>query len=108
MNVSDMTLDELLALQNEVKQGIEKQKDNAILSIVETMKAMGIGIEEIAKFHTAPVATTKTGKGGYTRKPKYRNPLDPNQTWGGVGKMPKWFAANLANGYSKESMLIPS
>ena len=108
MNVSDMTLDELLALQNEVKQGIEKQKDNAILSIVETMKAMGIGIEEIAKFHTAPVATTKTGKGGYTRTPKYRNPLDANQTWGGVGKMPNWFAANLANGYLKESMLIPS
>ena len=108
MNVSELSLDELLALQNEVKQGIEKQKDSAILSIVETMKAIGIGIDEIAKFHTAPVTTTKTGKGGYTRKPKYRNPLDTTQTWGGVGKMPKWFAENVANGYTKESMLIPS
>jgi len=108
MNVSDMTLDELLALQNEVKQGIEKQKDSAIISIVDTMKAMGIGIEEIAKFHTAPVATTKQGKGGYTRTPKYRNPLDANQTWGGVGKMPKWFKEQLDSGVDKESMKIPS
>ena len=107
MNVSDMTLDELLALQNEVKQCIEKQKDSAILSVVETMKAIGIGIDEVAKFHTVPVATTKTGKGGYTRKPKYRNPLDATQTWGGVGKMPKWFKEQLEKGTDKESMLIP-
>jgi DNA-binding protein H-NS len=108
MNVSEMSLDELLALQSEVKQGLEKQKDNAIISIVDTMKAMGIGIEEIAKFHTAPVATTKQGKGGYTRTPKYRNPLDANQTWGGVGKMPKWFVAQIDKGVAKEDMLIPS
>ena len=109
MNLSELSLDELLALQSEVKQGIEKRKDNVILEIVEKMKAIGIGIDEVAKFHTAPVASlTKTGKGGYTRKPKYRNPLDATQTWGGVGKMPKWFTTNLASGYSKESMLIPS
>ena len=108
MNISEMSLDELLALQSEVKQGLEKQKDNAIISIVDTMKAMGIGIEEIAKFHTAPVATTKQGKGGYTRTPKYRNPLDANQTWGGVGKMPKWFVAQIDKGVAKEDMLIPS
>jgi DNA-binding protein H-NS len=108
MNVSDMTLDELLALQSEVKQGLEKQKDSAIINIVDTMKAIGIGIDEVAKFHSAPVATTKQGKGGYTRKPKYRNPLDATQTWGGVGKMPKWFTAQLDKGVDKESMLIPT
>ncbi|MCC8991375.1 MAG: H-NS histone family protein [Streptococcus sp.] len=108
MNVSELSLDELLALQSEVKQGIEKQKDSAILSIVETMKAIGIGIDEVAKFHTVPVASVKTGKGGYTRKPKYRNPLDPSLTWGGVGKMPRWFTAQLDKGVDKESMLIPT
>lgn len=107
MNISEMTLDELLTLQNEVKRGLEKQKDSAIISIVDTMKAMGIGIDEIAKFHTAPVATTKTGKAGFTRKPKYRNPSNPAETWGGVGKMPKWFKAQLDNGVEKESMMIP-
>ena len=41
MNISEMTLDELLTLQNEVKQGLENKKDSAIISIVDTMKAMG-------------------------------------------------------------------
>ena len=108
MNVSELSLEELLDLQVQVKQGLEKQKDSAITEIVSTMKAMGIGIDEVAKFHTVPVATTKTGKGGYTRSPKYRNPLDPNQTWGGVGKMPKWFKEQLDSGVDKESMKIPS
>lgn len=103
MNISEMTLDELLTLQNEVKQGLEKQKDSTIISIVDTMKAMGIGIDEIAKFHTAPIAVKPTTK----RKPKYRNPSNPAETWGGVGKMPKWFKAQLDNGVEKESMMIP-
>ena len=103
MNISEMTLDELLTLQNEVKQGLEKQKDSTIISIVDTMKAMGIGIDEIAKFHTAPIAVKPTTK----RKPKYRNPSNPAETWGGVGKMPKWFKAEIDKGVEKDSMLIP-
>ena len=55
MNISEMSLDELLALQSEVKQGLEKQKDSAILDIVATMKAMNIGIDEVAKFLVAPI-----------------------------------------------------
>lgn len=103
MNISEMTLEELLALQNEVKLGLEKQKDNAIISIVETMKAMDIHIDEIAKFHSIPIAVKPTTK----RKPKYRNPSNPAETWGGVGKMPKWFKTQLDNGVEKESMMIP-
>lgn len=103
MNISEMTLDELLALQNEVEQGLEKQKDNAIISIVDTMKAMKIGIDEIAKFHSIPITVKPTSK----RKPKYRNPANPTETWGGVGKSPKWYKAALESGHTKESMLIP-
>ena len=47
-NVSELSLDELLALQTEVLQSIEKQKDKAILEIVERMKAMNIGIDELS------------------------------------------------------------
>jgi len=78
MNVSEMSLDELLALQSEVKQGLEKQKDSAILDIVATMKAMNIGIDEVAKFLVAPIPI----KEGFKRKPKYRNPANSLETWG--------------------------
>ncbi len=108
MNVSELSLEELLDLQVQVKQGIEKQKDTVIAEISATMKSMGIGIDDIAKFHNVCVTSAKTGRGGYIRKPKYRNPLDPSQTWGGVGKLPKWFKEQLDNGTNKDDMLIPS
>lgn len=102
MNISEMSLDELLALQSEVKQGLEKQKDSAILDIVATMKAMNIGIDEVAKFMVAPIPIKETNK----RKPKYYNPANSLETWGGIGKMPKWFKEQLEKGTDKESMLI--
>ena len=96
MNISEMSLDELLALQSEVKQGLEKQKDSAILDIVATMKAMNIGIDEVAKFLVAPIPI----KEGFKRKPKYRNPAT-GETWTGRGKAPKWI-----DGQEREQYLI--
>ena len=103
MNVSEMSLEQLLDLQLQVQQGLEKQKDTAIFEIVATMKAMNIGIDEVAKFLTAPIPIKETKK----RKAKYRNPANPDETWGGVGKSPKWYKAALEAGHTKESMLIP-
>lgn len=104
MNVSEMSLEQLLDLQLQVQQGLEKQKDTAIFEIVATMKAMNIGIDEVAKFLTAPIPIKETKK----RKAKYRNPANSLETWGGVGKMPKWFKEQLEKGTDKESMLIPA
>ena len=104
MNVSEMTLEELLDLQVQVKQGLEKQKDSAIFEIVATMKAMNIGIDEVAKFLVAPIPIKETSK----RKPKYRNPANPAELWVGVGKAPKWYKAALDAGHTKEDMLIPT
>jgi len=30
--------------------------------------------------------------------PKYRNPSDPNETWSGRGKMPRWLKAEIGSG----------
>lgn len=98
-NVSELSLDELLALQTEVLQSIEKQKDKAILEIIERMKAMNIGIDELSKvqkFHSPS-----------TKKPKYRNPENHNEVWVGLGKSPTWFKTCLEKGVTKEDMLIP-
>ena len=46
--------------------------------------------------------TTKTR----TQAPKYRNPHNPEQTWPGRGKKPKWFVEALAGGIPEEDMLI--
>lgn len=36
----------------------------------------------------------------------YRNPKDPEQTWGGIGKRPEWIRAAINAGESLESMRI--
>jgi len=39
-------------------------------------------------------------------EPKYRNPANPAETWTGRGKPPRWLAAELSNGKSKDDFLI--
>lgn len=38
--------------------------------------------------------------------PKYRNPGDPNETWTGRGRQPRWMAAFVAKGKSPDEFLI--
>jgi DNA-binding protein H-NS len=38
--------------------------------------------------------------------PKYRNPKDPQETWAGRGKQPRWLAAQLRAGKKLDDFLI--
>jgi DNA-binding protein H-NS len=47
------------------------------------------------------------GKGGGKVPPKYRDPKNPQNTWTGRGRMPRWMAAATKGGKaSKEDFLI--
>ena len=37
---------------------------------------------------------------------KYRNPENPNETWAGRGKQPRWLAAQLQSGKELDQFLI--
>jgi DNA-binding protein H-NS len=39
--------------------------------------------------------------------PKYRNPDDPDETWAGRGKRPRWLAEHLRSGKKIEDFKIP-
>lgn len=39
-------------------------------------------------------------------RPKYRNPLNPSQTWSGRGRKPRWFEEALRRGVTAEAMLL--
>ena len=38
--------------------------------------------------------------------PKYRNPVDPSETWSGRGKQPRWWVSALKSGKSIEDLEI--
>src|SRR5215468_8824924 len=37
---------------------------------------------------------------------KYRNPINPEETWAGRGKQPRWLAAQLRSGKNLDQFLI--
>ncbi|MEQ7884083.1 H-NS histone family protein [Xanthomonas hortorum] len=64
------------------------------------------GDEKVAKSRR-PSAAKKAGK----RKlgpvpPKYRNLKNPEETWSGRGRQPRWLAQQVAQGKSLEAFLI--
>jgi DNA-binding protein H-NS len=72
-----------------------REKINALV------KAEGFGLDDVFGR-----AGTTRGKARGKVKPKYRNPIDPNQTWTGRGKRPNWFRTALAGGKKEKDLLI--
>ena len=40
--------------------------------------------------------------------PKFRNPVQPSETWAGRGKQPRWLLAQLKRGRQLEDFAIPA
>ncbi|MNC48706.1 DNA-binding protein StpA [compost metagenome] len=79
------------------------------------VKDHGYTIEELygVPDAAAPSKSKKTNarKSPSARKlgkvaPKYRNPANPNETWTGRGRQPKWMAQLVAMGRSPSDFLI--
>lgn len=79
------------------------------------VKDHGYTIEELygVPDAAAPSKSKKTNvrKSPSARKlgkvaPKYRNPANPNETWTGRGRQPKWMAALVQAGKSATDFLI--
>lgn len=99
MNLNDMTLDDLKALEKDVKKAISsyeaRQKQEALAELEKKAADLGFTLAELT--------------GGKTKKvvaPKYRNPADASQTWTGRGRPPKWIVDFEAAGNTRDSALI--
>lgn len=91
-----------------------KRVDRARTRIMAILKAEGLTVSDVFGSRAGGEApakprtrSTKPGpKGGFTVKPKYRNPGDASQTWAGRGKQPRWFSDLLAGGKTADDLLI--
>ncbi|MGO4916930.1 H-NS histone family protein [Pseudogemmobacter sp. W21_MBD1_M6] len=100
INIKDLSLKELKQLRKDVETAIENFDANlraeALVELEAKAKAMGFTLAELT--------------GGKPRRtkvaPKYRNPQNPDETWTGRGRRPKWFEAALANGANIDDFLI--
>ena len=101
MDLEKLSLDELKALQNEVAVAIfnfEKKSGN--LSWVKALAhAKGFSLKELLD----------NSNGKSTKKPvapKYADPANPENTWTGRGRKPKWLVTALESGRTAEDFAL--
>lgn len=102
LSLDTHALIKLVALA-EQQMAIRKNQDLqlAYQKYVEIAEKLNVPIEEIIA-----AGQTKTKKTKKTVEVKYTNPQNPNETWTGRGKHPRWLATQLAAGKSVTDFLI--
>lgn len=115
-SLSPKELDALLSQAAKRKKTLAKRKPVAQVrkKLVAAAKAEGYTIAELFGGAAAtrepkaakPAKRAAKKAGGAKIAPKYRNPANAAETWTGRGKPPRWLAAELAAGKSKEAFLI--
>ena len=110
-------------LQKQASEIKAKEFHSTVQDILVKMQAFGITVKDLQSAKTSragkgrrgrPAAGAKPAKQAKAAKPvkkagasvaaKYRGPN--GETWSGRGLTPKWLAALVASGQSKESFLI--
>lgn len=103
-DLNKMSLSELKKLQKDVAKAIktseQRKKKEALAAADAAVKEFGFNLRDLTG-NTAGDKKSKT-----TSAPKYRHPKDPEITWTGRGRQPKWFVEALESGKSKEDMLM--
>lgn len=93
------TADELIDVKRHIDARLTTMKTEKVKALLSELEVWGISTSELNEHakHT----------GSKSKLPaKYKNPDDPNLTWVGRGKAPKWFQEKIESGVSKEAMLI--
>ena len=93
------------ALNAQIEQAIQAQRADALQTAKKLVADFGFTARELG-LGSAGAAPKKAGDARSSVAPKYRDPQNPNNTWTGRGKPPRWLADAIAAGKSKESFLI--
>ena len=103
MDLNTLSLEELKDLQDKVAIAIfdfeRRKKAETLIELKALAQSKGFSLDELLDI----------GKGNKKKAPvaaKYADPANPDNTWSGRGRKPKWLAAALENGASIENFSI--
>ena len=107
--IDNLTCEELSQLRDNIESTIARRradrKVNLRKEIAQLASDAGFSLQELV-----PLGRTNGIRRADARRgpiaPKYRNPKDPDQTWAGRGRQPRWLMAELGKGRKLESFLI--
>ena len=110
VTLEGLSLDALAGLQEQVEAEIQrKHKARQLRALIEIARLVTEAelSTEVVMDHLE--GKRKPGRGGSKASklpPKFRDPGDPENTWAGRGKRPKWLEAKLAAGATLEDFRI--
>ena len=103
MDLNTLSLEELKDLQDKVAIAIfdfeKRKKAETLVELKALAQSKGFSLEELLD----------NGKANKKKTPvaaKYADPANPDNTWSGRGRKPKWLAAALENGASIENFAL--
>ncbi len=95
INLDKMSLKDLLDLESRLTKAIGAARDRDRSEAKQKLAALaedyGFTVNEL---FGASAARGRSSKAAI----KYRNPSNPNETWMGRGRKPKWLTAELSKG----------
>ncbi|WP_045393561.1 H-NS family nucleoid-associated regulatory protein [Falsirhodobacter sp. alg1] len=99
-----MELSELKVLKKRVEkilESFEMRRKKAALEALETMaKEQGFSLSDF--MDAASIMTEARGQAA----PKFANPYNPNETWSGRGRKPRWFIEAIKAGQTTNDLAI--
>ena len=115
LDISNLTKKELVALRRKVDRAIEsidaRTLDKARREARQLAQSYGVPLEDLieapkssAKPGPKPKARASTKRGKVA--PKYRDPANPNVTWSGRGRTPKWVSEAVESGASLADLAV--
>ncbi|ENG7912696.1 H-NS histone family protein [Acinetobacter baumannii] len=106
LEIENLSIEELKNLQEEAEALIASKKDQAIVDaynqIIEIAENTGFSVEQLLEFG----AQKRKKSARKSVEPRYRNKSNPEETWTGRGKQPKWLVAEIEKGAKLEDFLI--
>lgn len=100
IDLDNMSLRELRDLRNKLDRAIstfeDRRKREALVAAENAAREFG--------FNLADLTAAKAARGKVA--PKYANPENPEQTWTGRGRKPRWVQDALDGGRKLESLEI--
>ena len=103
MDIENLSLPELKSLQNDVAIAIadfkKRKRAEALAEVKAVAQAKGFSLDELLG-----TASTKSKRGPVPAK--YADPANPDNTWSGRGRKPKWLVAQLDQGKSVEDFAL--
>ncbi len=101
VNLDKMSYDELVQLQKDIKKAIatyeDRRRKEALIEMQEVARRHGLELSDIVKGGK---------KGASVSAPKYRHPENPELTWAGRGRQPRWVKEALEQGKNLDDMRI--